>query len=107
MIYELFKKYPNPQSLGAAEDIELQDMIKPLGMQKKRSATLRRFSVEYQAGGWRRVKDLHGCGKYADDCWQIFCQGNWAGVQPNDHALNKYVDWLRRDMLGTGASHGG
>ena len=96
VIHELFKKYPNPQSLGAAEDIELQDMIKPLGMQRKRSATLRRFSNEYLTKAWRQAIDLHGCGKYANDCWKIFCLGDWRNVQPNDHALNKYVDWLHK-----------
>ena len=96
VIHDLFKKYPNPQSRGAAEDIELQDMIKPLGMQRKRSATLRRFSNEYLEKPWRQAIDLHGCGKYANDCWKIFCLGDWHTVQPSDHALNKYVDWLRK-----------
>ncbi len=94
MIHDLFKKYPDPQSLRAAEDIELQGMIKPLGMQRKRSATLRRFSNEYLTKPWHQASDLHGCGKYANDCWKIFCLGDWHNVRPNDHALNKYVNWL-------------
>jgi len=96
VIYELFKKYPTPEALGAAGDIELEEMIKPLGMQKKRSATLRRFSNEYLQKSWKTASDLHGCGKYANDCWRIFCLGEWRSVQPNDHALNKYVDYLKK-----------
>ena len=49
---------------------------------------------EYMTKKWKSPKDLFGCGKYADDCWHIFCKGDWQSVSPSDHALNKYHDWL-------------
>ena len=94
VIYRFFDRWPTPESLDTAELNELRDMIKPLGMWRKRSETLLRFNKEYMIGAWKEAKDLHGCGKYANDAWLIFCKGSWKSVKPNDHALNKYHDFL-------------
>ena len=78
-----------------ADDNELQDIIRPLGMWKRRTKTLKRFSSEYINANWKNAIELYGCGKYADDAHKIFCQGVWHEVDPNDHALNKYHSWLK------------
>ena len=96
VIYEFFNRWPTPGSLDGAELIEVQNMIKPLGMWRKRSDTLLRFNKEYLKGDWKSAKDLHGCGKYANDAWLIFCKGEWETTQPNDHALTKYHNFLKR-----------
>ena len=95
VIYRLFDEYPDPSALMAADLQDLQDLIRPLGMWRKRAKTLKRFSEEYLLGEWGEAKDLHGCGKYANDSWKIFCRGSWRDVEPNDHALNMYHDHLR------------
>lgn len=95
VIFELFERYPTPESLLNAESIELQGLIKPLGMWRKRTQTLLRFTREYLDGEWEQAIDLFGCGKYANDAWRIFCVGDWQDVEPNDHALNMYHEWLR------------
>lgn len=100
VIHEFFRRWPDPTSLDAADSSEIEDLIKPLGMWRKRTQTLIRFNREYMAGDWTAAKDLHGCGKYADDAWQIFCVGDWRRVQPNDHALNKYHDHLTKTLGG-------
>ena len=94
VIYKFFNRWPTPASLRAAELTEIENMIKPLGMWRKRSRTLLRFNNEYLDGRWKQAKDLHGCGKYANDAWLIFCKGKWKDVHPNDHALNKYHNFL-------------
>ena len=94
VIYRFFDRWPNPKSLDAAELNEIREMIKPLGMWRKRSETLLRFNSDYMSGNWSEAKDLHGCGKYANDAWLIFCKGKWKSVEPNDHALNKYHMFL-------------
>lgn len=38
---------------------------------------------------------LHVPGKYADDCYRIFCCGEYETVQPNDHALLKFITWQK------------
>lgn len=100
VIHEFFRRWPEPGSLETADLNELEGLIKPLGMWRKRSQTLLRFNREYMAGGWSTARDLHGCGKYADDCWRIFCLGDWRAVQPQDHMLNKYHDHLARTLGG-------
>ena len=92
----LFKRWPTPNDLAAAPDDELEETIKTLGMQKKRTQTLKRMSAEYLAGGWKHARELHGCGKYADDAYRIFMLGEWKNVQPNDHALNDYHHHLKK-----------
>jgi len=97
VIFDLFERYSTPMSLLNADSTELQTLIKPLGMWRKRTQTLLRFTREYLAGEWDQVIDLFGCGKYANDAWRIFCVGDWQGVEPNDHALNMYHEWLREE----------
>ena len=98
VIYEFFRRWPDPGSLIAARDSDVEDLIKPLGMWKKRTQTLKRFSSEYLRNSWKTAKDLHGCGKYADDCWRMFCMGDWRSLQPQDHALNEYHDFLTKNF---------
>ena len=94
---ELFRLYPTADSMKDADVNDLQSLIKPLGMWKRRTETLRRFSREYIEKEWSSPKELYGCGKYAEDAWRVFCVGDWKEVHPNDHALNKYRDWLEEN----------
>jgi methyl-CpG-binding domain protein 4 len=94
----LFKKYPDPHSMRAANDDDLHEMIKSLGLANKRVNTLKRFSDEYVNKQWKTPKELYGCGKYADDAWRIFCRGDWRLVEPNDHALNDYFNFLKTNL---------
>ena len=94
---ELFSRYPSPKHMRNADVQELQILVKPLGMWRKRSVTLQRFSNEYLEKEWTSPKQLYGCGKYAEDVWKVFCTGEWKSVEPTDHALNKYCDWMWRN----------
>lgn len=96
VIDEFFRRWPVPEALVDADEFELSTLIKPLGMWRKRTKTLLRFTKEYLAGDWKEAKELYGCGKYANDAWHIFCKGNWQQVEPNDHALNNYHDFLKQ-----------
>ena len=44
---------------------------------------------------WSRPEELHWIGKYAADAYKIFIEGKWRDVQPNDHALNWWMEWMR------------
>jgi len=100
VVEEMFRRWPTPQALAAATDADLEDLIRPLGMQRKRTQTLKRMSAEYAAGGWKQAKELHGIGKYGDDAYRIFILGDWRAVQPNDHALNDYHEHLKKTLGG-------
>ena len=92
---KLFRKYPNPSSMSNALHCELSDLIKPLGFYNRRAHALIQMSKEYLEKDWTDAKELYGCGKYADDCFKVFCTGQWREVRPTDHALNSYIDWLK------------
>lgn len=98
VIGELFRTFPDAMSMSTADENKLYNIIKSLGMANKRVKTLKRFSSEYLQRKWLTPKDLYGCGKYADDAWRIFCRGDWRDVQPSDHALNAYHDFLKASM---------
>jgi len=92
---DLFQKYPTPKSMFSADEEYLKKLLRPLGLVNKRSRTLVRFSHEFVEKDWKTAKELYGCGKYADDAWHIFCKGDWKDIQPKDHALNYYHDFLK------------
>lgn len=92
-----FQKWPNANALLQAADDEIQDVIKPLGFWSRRTKSLKRFSLEYMNKEWNEPIELHGIGKYANDAWKIFIVGNWQSVEPQDHALNKYHNWLKEN----------
>ena len=95
---ELFERYPGPNAMAAANEDELKNYLRTLGLVNKRAKTLIRFSREYLVLPWITAMELHGCGKYADDAWHIFCVGDWQNVNPKDHALNYYHNFLKNNQ---------
>ena len=97
MIADFFKVYPDPRSIIEASESSLVDILKPLGLVNRRIMILKKFSLQFLGKEWKTAKDLYGCGKYADDTWRIFCKGDWREVEPKDHALVFYHDFLTKD----------
>ena len=94
MIAEFFETFPTPEALAGGEESVIRKLIQSLGLVNKRVKTLKRFSEEYVAKEWTTAKELYGCGKYADDAYRIFMKGEWYEVEPQDHALNDYHNFL-------------
>ena len=94
---ELFETYPNPTAMSKAVHEELVQIIRPLGFYNRRARALVRMSKDFLEKNWKRASDLYGCGKYANDCYKVFCTGEWRDVEPTDHALNDYIDWMRKN----------
>ena len=95
VIEEFFTRWPTPQKLLESSAEEIGSVLKPLGFWRRRPKTLLKFSKEYIEKDWKEPIELHGCGKYANDAWHIFIVGDWKVIQPQDHALNAYHDWLK------------
>lgn len=94
-MWEVFRRWPTPQSLADADESELRDVIRPLGFYNRRAKTLIDMSKQYVARGWKTPMDLTGCGKYATDSWKIFCNGECLDVDAlQDKELRRYVHWL-------------
>lgn len=56
---------------------------------------------------WEKPEELHGIGKYAADAYKIFVERRWREVQPTDHALNWWVEWMNAMQAGRGSDCGG
>ena len=72
-----------------ANEDELSELLKPLGLYRKRAKTLMKFSWMW-INGFSDVEELHGVGKYAKDSWEIF-QMNNKDVKPTDKVLLEYM----------------
>ena len=88
--HKLFDKYPTEYKMIEANEDELSEILKPLGLYKKRAKTLIKFSWMW-VNGFSDVMELYGIGKYARDSWEIF-QMNNMDVKPTDKVLLAYLD---------------
>ena len=94
MISRFFDLFPTPESVVDGDEDTLRSLLRPLGLVNRRIKTIKRFSEEFVTKRWTAAKELYGCGKYADDAYRIFVKGEWSDVEPNDHALNDYHNFL-------------
>jgi len=94
-IFKFFELYPTPDCARRAIKSQLAEFLKPLGLQNSKAATIIKFSDEYLVQDWEKASDLPGIGKYGSDSYEIFCQGKWREIEPDDYKLRCYVDWMR------------
>lgn len=90
-----FWRWPTCYHLAVADRDELEEVIKPLGLFRRRAATLLRLSAFYAFiwDGRSPVTDVPGVGKYGSDSYAIFIDG----VIPDDVAdkeLKRYLEWV-------------
>uniref|UniRef100_A0A061RHZ0 Methyl-CpG-binding domain protein 4 n=1 Tax=Tetraselmis sp. GSL018 TaxID=582737 RepID=A0A061RHZ0_9CHLO len=103
VIWDLFRMCPTPEAAIATDLAEIEQLILPLGLHRKRARDIKRFSEDYLTKDWKSPYELHSVGKYAADAYSIFCEGAWRDVEPCDKELNKYHEWLKAtDGFGTG-----
>ncbi|CBN78453.1 conserved unknown protein [Ectocarpus siliculosus] len=69
-----FEACPTPTSVLAADLGDLRKTLLPLGL--NRELIIKRFAEGFLASAWHDPSELHGCGRFASDSWQIFCLGN-------------------------------
>jgi len=86
---ELFTKYPTPKDMMKANQSELAELLKPLGLYNRRAKSLIKMSKGY-VKGFKSVDELFGVGQYAKDSWEIFQHGNM-DVNPTDKVLLEYL----------------
>ena len=86
---ELFKRYPTPKDMMNADESELAELLKPLGLYNRRAKSLKKMSEGY-VKGFESVDELYGIGQYAKDSWEIF-QNNNRKVNPMDKVLQEYL----------------
>ena len=87
--HELFTKYPTEYEMMEADEDELSEILKPLGLYRRRAKTLIKFSWMW-ANGFNDVSELYGIGEYARDSWEIFQMDNF-DTKPKDKVLLEYL----------------
>lgn len=95
IISEFFSLCPNAKAATEVAPEQILTIIRTLGLHHKRAVMIQRFSREYLGQNWTHVTQLHGIGKYAADAYALFCTGKWERVNPTDHMLNYYWEFLR------------
>ena len=86
---ELFSKYPTPEDMMNANQSELAELLKPLGLYNRRAKSLKKMSEGY-VKGFKSVDELYGIGQYAKDSWEIFQNSN-TNINPTDKVLLAYL----------------
>ena len=90
VIYTFFDRWPNPQSVLNTSPDEIREHIRPLGFYNMRTDRIIRFCREYINKTFTKASELYGIGKYANDSYEIFINGN-TDVQPTDKILIRYL----------------
>lgn len=97
VIWTFFDRWPNAESLSRADQNQVADHIRSLGLYNRRAKTLIQMSLGVtQSESWMDDPgSLHGVGKYALDSWKIFIlqQPEIDGV--TDKELLRYQEWWR------------
>lgn len=101
VLEEFLRRWPTPDDLWLSEDYledtlaEMRKMFRPLGFQNRRADRIWKMTFDFivmRVNPGIDVSDLHGCGKYAVDSYNIFCRG-YLVEDVRDKELRRYVDW--------------
>jgi methyl-CpG-binding domain protein 4 len=93
---ELFRRWPTARDMAAADQKEVADVVRSLGLYNRRSRQLIRMSVVY-AFLWdgRDPLILPGIGKYGADSYRIFILGQ-LDIPVEDKELRRYLEWRKK-----------
>ena len=98
---EFLERWPTPEALLRSRIIDIEEMIKPLGMWRRRAKTLYKMSIDFLSWDQVDARDLHGIGKYGSDSYEIFFKNNLM-VQPTDKELLRYLREISNESLSAG-----
>ncbi len=91
-----FSKWSDPKKFLKADELDVVDLIKPLGFQNRRTQRLFEMTRVYDSGKWNHASDLPGIGEYAARSWEIFFKNKLGDDPPKDHALVLYWKWRKK-----------
>lgn len=92
VLKKLFSLYPTVGSIAKSIQEDLVGILRPLGFQNRRAATLIKFSQAWVLASENDyLEDLPGVGKYAVDSYRLFIHDDWS-IQPQDKELIAYME---------------
>ena len=88
---QLFKKWAtHTELLSSANISDLEKILKPLGMQKRKAERIYRMSQQFSGWNGDDATELYGIGKYGSDSYKLFYK-NEVPTNVGDHELNRYI----------------
>jgi methyl-CpG-binding domain protein 4 len=93
---DFFEKWPRPLDVANADEKDLSEFLKTLGLQNRRAKTLRKMSEAFLFSEWKHARDLPGIGKYGDDSYRMFVEG-YLIHDVKDKELQNYVRWAEEN----------
>ncbi|KAK0044737.1 dentin sialophosphoprotein [Biomphalaria pfeifferi] len=103
-LWKFLNHWPTPEKACHADVEEMAALLFPIGLNYTRAKTIIRFSYEFLTKKWTYPIELHGIGKYGNDSYRIFCINEWKEVEPADHKLTDYHQWLTANAKRLGLS---
>lgn len=91
---KFFERYPDAKSVINCDPWEMSEIIKSLGFKNRRTLSIINFSKDWIEKSWNSPIELYGIGKYGQDSWEIFQNGN-LDVKPTDGALVSYLNQVK------------
>ena len=89
---KLFKQWAtHTELLSSATISKLEQMLKPLGMQKKKAERIYRMSEQFDDWDGVDATELYGIGKYGSDSYRLFYK-NEIPTNVGDHELQRYIN---------------
>ena len=88
---KLFKKWAtHTELLSSATISKSEQMLQPLGMQKKKAERIYRMSEQFDNWDGKDATELYGIGKYGSDSYRLFYK-NEIPTNVGDHELQRYI----------------
>lgn len=96
VLEKIFKTADTPELLLALDGDQLESILKPLGLHRRRSKTLVEMSKAF-LGGFSDLIELPGIGKYGADSYNMFISGDLVD-DVTDKELRNYVNWVKESF---------
>ena len=90
----LFSIVPDPASAISCEKERISECLKSTGFQNIKADRIKKMSQKW-IEGFEDPSELPGIGKYGQDSWDIFINGN-LGRETADKKLIAYLSFFRR-----------
>lgn len=88
---QFLERWPTPQALLRSRICDIEDLIRPLGMWRRRAVTIYRMSLDFLAWDGGDATELHGIGRYGSESYRIFFLGQ--RFEPQDKELRRYLGY--------------
>lgn len=87
---EFLHRWPTVNEFLKANEDEIKEVIRPLGLLNVRCKRLMKMSMDFVNWDQNDAKDLYGIGKYGSDSYDIFFKLDYT-VNPTDKELKRYL----------------